>query len=107
MPNLPEDTARLAADRLLSVCRWRRSRQRQAEALRTRNREFQTLLVTAVRKLGGFVGDLGHVDGVRSPERASRASVMASRLSVFTRSPGRRGISEGAITKQGSPFRVR
>ena len=36
--------------------------------------------------------------GVSSPARCSRASRLASRLSVFTRSPGRRGISDGATT---------
>ena len=39
--------------------------------------------------------------------RINRASAIASRRSVFTRSPGFRGISDGATTWQANPFRVR
>lgn len=44
--------------------------------------------------------------GVNSPLRYNRASFFASRLSVFTRSPGRTGTSVGATTTQATPIRV-
>jgi hypothetical protein len=44
---------------------------------------------------------------LRSPLRIERASATASRRSVFTRSPGFRGISDGATPWQLNPFRVR
>jgi hypothetical protein len=40
---------------------------------------------------------------VRSPEQRLRASFNASRRSVFTRSPGFVGTSEGATTAQSTP----
>jgi hypothetical protein len=40
---------------------------------------------------------------VSSPARNSLACVVASRRSVLTRSPGRRGISDGATTMQAYP----
>ena len=42
---------------------------------------------------------------VNSPARTSRARRAASRLSVFTLSPGERGISDGATTSQRTPTR--
>ena len=48
----------------------------------------------------GFVAGTGHTHAVRSPERDSRASIMASRRSVLTRSAERLGIDEGATTSQ-------
>ena len=44
---------------------------------------------------------------LRSPLRIERAKVIASRRSVFTRSPAFRGINEGATTWQAKPFPVR
>jgi hypothetical protein len=47
--------------------------------------------------------DGGDVAGVRSPERLSRASGLASRRSVLTRSPAFCGSKEGATPPQPSP----
>ncbi len=44
--------------------------------------------------------------GVSSPARCSLASIMASRRSVFTRSPAFIGISDGATTTQSCPSLV-
>jgi hypothetical protein len=55
----------------------------------------------------GLLVNRGDIDGVRSPERISRARWIASRRSVFTRSPAFFGISEGATTQQTSPLFVR
>ena len=49
----------------------------------------------------------GTETGVRSPERLRRASVMASRRWVVTRSPGFWGLKEGATTPQTWPVWVR
>ena len=45
----------------------------------------------------------GECTSVSSSARNGSASLLASRRSVFTRSPGRRGISAGAITRQSMP----
>jgi hypothetical protein len=45
----------------------------------------------------------GPYTGVRSPERMRRASCLASRRSVVTRSPALLGIREGATPQQTSP----
>jgi hypothetical protein len=50
---------------------------------------------------------LGPETGGRSPERIKRASVIASRRLVLTRSPGFLGINEGAMPQQTGPFWVR
>ena len=55
----------------------------------------------------GFIFHVGTSTTVRSPERASRASCLASRRSGFTRSPACLGMSEGATPQQSSPFFVR
>ncbi len=55
----------------------------------------------------GAPGIAGTYTGERSPERARRASLSASRLSVLTRSPDFFGVSDGATTQQGSFFRLR
>ena len=55
----------------------------------------------------GFILNLGTWTGVRSPERISRASVMASRRLVLTRFPGLVGINEGATTQPTWPLWVR
>jgi hypothetical protein len=41
--------------------------------------------------------------GVSSPARCNRANRLASCLSAFTRSPARRGISDGGTTSQATP----
>lgn len=41
---------------------------------------------------------------VRSPDRSSHASATASRRSVFTLLPGRRGNRDGATTSHAQPF---
>jgi hypothetical protein len=47
----------------------------------------------------GFIFFLGDIDGVRSPERISRANGTAFRRSVFTRSLAVFGMREGATTQ--------
>ena len=47
---------------------------------------------------------VGTYTGVRSPERARRASCIASRRSVLTRTPACWGISDGATTQPSSSF---
>jgi hypothetical protein len=42
-----------------------------------------------------------------SPDLDSRASIIASRRSVFTRSPERLGIDDGARTSQSTPWEIR
>ena len=49
---------------------------------------------------------VGTCTGDRSPARGARTSFAASRRSVLTRSPGFRGISDGAQTMQWYPFAV-
>jgi hypothetical protein len=51
----------------------------------------------------GLMGFIGTQTGVSSRLRSRRASLVASRRSVFTRSPGLRGTSEGATTRQCTP----
>ena len=48
----------------------------------------------------------GTQTAVSSPARRRRASCVASRLLVLTRSPGLRGISEGATTVHWCPMVV-
>jgi hypothetical protein len=48
------------------------------------------------------MGGITHT-AVSSPARCNLASVVASRRLVFTRSPGRLGISDGATTLQSWP----
>ncbi len=45
-----------------------------------------------------------HPDDVNSPARNRRASAIASRRSFLIRSPGFRGVSEGAQTRQANPM---
>jgi len=49
---------------------------------------------------------LGTVMAVSSPARCSLAGFDASRRSVFTRSPARTGMSDGATTSQTIPMPV-
>src|SRR5476649_1260956 len=51
---------------------------------------------TRARSRNASSSTVGTCTALRSPARSERTSLTASRRSVFTRSPARRGISEGA-----------
>jgi hypothetical protein len=55
----------------------------------------------------GCIVHFGARDGVRSPERISRANGTASQRSVLPRSPACFGIKDGATTPQTCPLLVR
>ena len=72
--------------------RWRALRHSRTASSRARTRSRTASSATS-----------GTHTAVNSPARASRASMMASRRSVLTRSPERLGIDDGATTSQARP----
>jgi hypothetical protein len=77
-------------------CRRKKALRRHLAAFRSRRVSARARL----RSRRASASPAGTETGVRSPERLSRASGLASRRSVLPRSPVLVGIKEGATTQQ-------
>ena len=79
-----------------ALSRWRALRHSRTASSRARTRSRTASSAAS-----------GTRTAVSSPDATSRASIIASRRSVLTRSPERLGIDDGATTSQSMPCALR